>query len=565
MKKKSSIIKLSIIGVALIIGLLLSFVSFRIPGTNTDFTSFAGAVKLGLDLEGGIYAVYEMDETESRDNLSSRMEGTRTRLENMLVEKGYTEATVVLEGETRLRVEVPDVDDPSSIFELIGKPAELKFVLDETGQEVISGKNIEKAQAMYSNENGGYVVSLELDAEGTEKFAEATANNSGKTMSIISTVDGEEIVISSPTINEAITNGEAIITGNFTQETAQNLADQITSGQFDVKLSLLESNTVSPTLGDKALFYGIIAGLVGLALVMIFMCIIYRGMGGVASVALLVYMVFMLFFLAVLPWVQLTLPGIAGILLSLGMAVDGNVIIFERIKEEYRGGKSILASKHAGFKKATIAIIDSNVTTIIAAIVLLIFGTGSIQGFALTLLVGILLSMFTSLLVSNKLLKYVMAINSTNPKFYNLKRDEGVVEIADDDVKNVTVNDGVSFDQIVEEATANVDEQDLATAETETSDDNSETTNEVVEEKADEPNSETANEVVEEKADEPNSETANEVVEEKADEPNSKTANEVVEEKADEPNSETTNEVVEEKVDEPTSVEENNEGGNDNE
>lgn len=426
MKKKSSIIKLSIIGVVLIIGLVMSFCTMNIG--LTTFKSFGSAIKLGLDLKGGVYAVYEMDETETTDNLSSRMDGTRTRLESMLIQKGYTEATVVREGTARLRVEVPDVDDPGSIFSIIGKPATLRFVLDETNQTILTGENIEKAEAQYSSSDGGYVVSLELDAEGTTAFSEATANNNGKTMSIISTVDGEDVTISSPTINEAITNGRAIISGSFTAESAQSLADQITSGQFEVKLSLLESNTVSPTLGDQALFYGVIAGLVGLILVMIFMCFVYRGMGGVASVSLLLYTVMMLFFLAVLPWVQLTLPGIAGIILSLGMAVDANIIIYERIKDEYRNGKSILASSHAGFKKATMAIVDSNVTTIIAAVVLLIFGTGSIQGFAITLLVGILLSLFSSLFITRKLLKYVMAINSTNAKFYNLKRGEGYQE-----------------------------------------------------------------------------------------------------------------------------------------
>ena len=207
-------------------------------------------------------------------------------------------------------------------------------------------------------------------------------------------------------------------------EAAQNLADQITSGQFEVKLSLLESSTISPTLGEKALLCCIIAGVLGLALVMAFLIVRYRMLGVVASIALLLYADLMLLFLAILPWVQLTLPGIAGIILSIGMAVDANVIIYERIKDEFRNGKSMLASSHAGFKKATKAIIDSNVTTIIAAVVLLIFGTGSIQGFAIALLVGIILSLFTSMLITRKLVKYFIAVMPDKPSYFSLIRSK---------------------------------------------------------------------------------------------------------------------------------------------
>lgn len=419
--RKPSIIKLSIIGVIMILGIILSLCSFDIG--LTTFKSTSSAIKLGLDLKGGVYAVYQMNETDNSDNISARMDGTRTRLQDLLTKKGYTEATVVREGSTRLRVEVPDVADPGNLFDIIGKPASLKFVLDETKETILTGHNITKAEVVYNNQKP--VVSLELDDEGTAKFKKATEENIGKTMSIVSTVDDEETTISSPTINVAITNGKAIIEGDWTAEGAQNLADQIASGQFEVKLQLLESNTVSPTLGEKALMLGIIAGAVGLFLVMIFMCMVYRGLGVVASVSLIIYTILILLFLAILPWVQLTLPGIAGIILSLGMAVDGNVIIYERIKEENRNGKSVMASKNAGFKKAMVSIIDSNVTTIIAAVVLLIFGTGSIQGFAITLLVGIVLSMFSSLFITRKLLKYFLTALPNNPGFFGLKENKG--------------------------------------------------------------------------------------------------------------------------------------------
>lgn len=424
MKKKSSIIKISIIGVITIIGLIMSFCTFHFG--LTTLKSFSSAIKLGLDLKGGVYAVYEMDSSENTSNISSRMAGTRTRLENMLTSKGYPEATVVREGNTRLRVEVPDVANPGNLFDIIGKPATLRFVLnkaDGTTEVVLTGENVLKAEATFDSQNGnGNVVLLSLDNAGTEAFAKATSENIGQTISIISTVDGEDTTISSPKIETAITNGQAIINGMPDLTAAQNLADQITSGQFEVKLSLLESSTVSPTLGQQALFFGVIAGIVGLILVMAFLIVRYRMLGVVASMALLLYTALMLLFLAILPWIQLTLPGIAGIILSIGMAVDANVIIYERIKEEFRNGKSMLASSHAGFKKATIAIIDSNVTTIIAAVVLLIFGTGSIKSFALTLLVGIILSLFTAMLITRKLVKYFIAIMPDKPAWFSLKR-----------------------------------------------------------------------------------------------------------------------------------------------
>lgn len=433
MKKKSSIIKISIIGVVTIIGLIMSFCTFHFG--LTTLKSFASAIELGLDLKGGIYAVYEMDSTEDTSNLSSRMAGTRTRLENLLSDRGFTEATVVSEGSTRLRVEVPDRDDPGEIFDIIGKPAELTFVLnksDGTTETVLSGKNILSAEARYqqgsSTTTAEWVVALKLDSAGTEAFANATANNIGQTISIISTVEGTQSTISSPSIQSAITNGEAVITGMGSYENAVNLADQITSGQFEVKLSLLECSTVSPTLGEQALFYGLIAGLVGIILVMAFLIWRYRLLGVVASIALMLYTSLVLLFLAILPWVQLTLPGIAGVILSIGMAVDANVVIFERIKDEYGNGKSMLAAWHAGFKKSAKAIIDSNVTTIIAAIVLWIFGTGSVRGFALTLLVGIILSLFSALFITRVLSKSFMNLLPEKAGLFGLKRGKNYVE-----------------------------------------------------------------------------------------------------------------------------------------
>lgn len=430
MKKKSSIIKLSIIGVVLIIGIVLSFCSFDV-GLET-YKSFGGGISLGLDLKGGVYAVYEAVD-DDKENLDSRMEGTKTMLLNLLVNKGYPEATIVKEGTSRLRVEVPDVDNPREIFSIIGKPASIRFVLDDTNEEVINGDHIVSAVPGYSAQDGGHLVQLELNGEGGEKFAKATADNIGKTMSIWVKVEGEEEQkISSPKIESAISGGRAVINGMSDQEEAKRLADQIMSGTFEVKLALLESSTVSPTLGEQALFYGVIAGVIGLLLVIAFLCGVYRLLGVTASISLLIYGVLMLFFLAVLPGVQLTLPGIAGIILSLGMAVDANVVFYERMKYEYKNGKSISASTYAGFKRATMAIIDSNVTTIIAGVMLFIFGTGSIRGFAVTLLLGIILSLFTSMLVTRFLVRCFVNICNDRPGLYGFKRGSGYENVAAD-------------------------------------------------------------------------------------------------------------------------------------
>ncbi len=419
-KKKSTITKLVTLCILLVVGLIFCFCPMQFG--FTDYYPFCSkeSISLGLDLQGGVYAVYQATDT-STDNFDSKMEGTRSSLENLLVSKGYTEATVVREGNDRLRVEIPDVDDTNKILDIIGKPAQIEFRLYDTGEVVLTGEDVVRASAYYSQNDGGYVVALELTAAGEDKFYEVTSNNIGKYMDIYTVIGGEENRISHATINSAI-RGNAVISGGFNSEGAEELANQIMSGTFDVQLELKESETISPTLGDNALKYGLIAGIVGFVLVIAFMCVVYRMLGLAATIALLLYVVIYMFFLAVLPWVQLTLPGIAGILLSIGMAVDANIIIFERIKDEYRNGKSIMAAYHAGFKKALFAILDSNVTTVIACVLLLLLGTGSIKGFALTLLVGVLLSLFTALVVSRAVAHWFINLNSYNEKLFNLKR-----------------------------------------------------------------------------------------------------------------------------------------------
>ena len=422
-KKKSTITKLVLMGVLLIVGLIFCFVPMQFG--QYDYHPFCSkdSISLGLDLEGGVYAVYDVPNYTEVSNFESKINGTRSSLEAMLVGKGYTEATVVREGENRLRVEIPDVEDAADILKIIGEPVQLEFVLEtDLTTPVLTSEDVVGADYSYSTENG-YFVQLELTSAGNKKFEEVTTANIGKVMHIYATRSGvrDSDTISSATIQAAISSNP-IITGNFTEEQVEDLANQINSGTFSVQLNLIQSETISPTLGDDALTYGLIAGIVGFFLVIVFMCVLYRMLGVAATLALLFYVVLYIFFIAVLPWVQLTLPGIAGILLSIGMAVDANIIIFERIKDEYRNGKSIMAAYHAGFKKALFAILDSNVTTVIACVLLLILGTGSIKGFAWTLFVGVLLSLFTSLIVSRGFAHWFINLNSHNAKLYNLRR-----------------------------------------------------------------------------------------------------------------------------------------------
>ncbi len=435
MKRTSSLVKFILVLILTAIGLVASFVSFNFnsPGGNRwKYNGFAFAINLGLDLKGGVYAVYESSVGNPED---TRMNGTVSQLTDMLTSKGYTEATVVREGSSRIRVEVPDVDDPSEIFEIIGDPAELVFylsedsTLDASDRLIFKGDVVNNAAAVIANNE--YAVSLSLNSEGASIFREVTSDNVGWYIMIYET-QNDEITgnpISVATINEAITNGEATISGDFTYEDAQNLADRIMSGTFSVPLTLIETSIVDPTLGTNALIAGLVGGIIALVMIMVFMSVFYRMMGMVACISMLIYMILMLFFLAVFPLVQLSLPGIAGIILSLGMMIDGNVIIYERIKDEYRSGKSILAAYHAGFRKAVSAIVDGNVTTIIAAVMLLIFGTGTVSGFGMTLLIGLILSLFSSLILTRFLLKWTIAIwGDKNPELYHLHRRPGFDE-----------------------------------------------------------------------------------------------------------------------------------------
>lgn len=410
MKKRSAI------NLAVVIILTAAFGALAIFGLNIgalEIKPLVSGISQGLDLRGGVSAVY-LAVDEGQEDYASLLSGTMAVLRSRLTGQGFTEATVTQQGTDRIRVEIPDVDDPNEILNIIGQPAKLEFKTPD-GEVIMDGSAVKKAEMGYLE--GQPVVQFELNDEGTDAFAKATAANIGKAISI--ELDGS--VISEPTVNTAITGGSGYIEGNFTAESAQNLAMLIQSGALPLNIEQLEVRTISATLGEDALSTSMTAAIIGVLLVILFMIIMYRLPGAVASLALLIYILIDLFLLAVIPGVQLTLPGIAGIVLSIGMAVDANVIIFERVKEELKAGKTVRASVESGFKRAFTAILDSNITTIIAGVVLMIFGAGSIKGFAITLTIGVVASMFTAVVVTRFLLHQMVGLNLTNHGLYGVK------------------------------------------------------------------------------------------------------------------------------------------------
>ena len=377
------------------------------------FKSVGDSVSLGLDLRGGIYAVYLGD--TSAEDFDAQMDATVTIMRTRLTNEGYTEATITRQGNDRIRIEIPDVSDPNEILNIVGTPAHLTFV-DPDGNVVVEGSQIVEAYPAY-DENNKPVVMFKMNDEATESFAKATTENIGKTISI--QLDGENI--STPTVQSAITEGSGMISGSSTIEEAQTLANLIMSGALPLDITLDSSSAVSATLGIDALSTSLKAGIIGMILVALFMIVLYRLPGVISVMALCIYTLIVMYAVCLVPGVQLTLPGIAGILLGIGMAVDGNVIIFERFREELKGGRSLEAAVNRGYKNALSSIIDSNVTTIIAGCVLLYFGTGSIKGFAMTLLIGVIASMISSVFVTRFLLKHLvrLGIGRNNLKLYS--------------------------------------------------------------------------------------------------------------------------------------------------
>ncbi|MBE5817560.1 MAG: protein translocase subunit SecD [Clostridiales bacterium] len=417
-KKKRSIFYLiltvlvtALVGVVQITGMPL--------WTPWEVVPMIGEIELGLDLQGGMRVVYQADFTgleveDEAASLQGAMDVLRTRLDTA----GYTEATITKQGNDQIVVEVPGVGDANELSDVLMAPAVLEF-RDPDGKIVLlTGEDVESAKALYSPD-AGYFVSLDFNEEGKKKFADATSKYVGKTINIYL----DEECISSPNVKETIAGGEAMITGDFTLEQVQNLANLIQSGALPIPLNEIAIKNVGATLGAGSLEKTLIAGLIAIAIIFLFMLLVYRLPGLMADLALAIYLVLMVWALYAFD-VTLTLSGIAGIILSIGMAVDANVVIFERIKEELLLGRSLKNSIEKGFNNAIVAVLDANITTMIAVIVLAIFGTGTVQGFAVTLGIGIVLSIVTEVIIVRTFLRWVCNMGAKNPKLYGVKLEE---------------------------------------------------------------------------------------------------------------------------------------------
>ena len=378
------------------------------------------SIPLGLDLSGGVSITYQvMDENPSAEDMSDTIYKLQKRVESY-----STEASVYQVGDDRIAVEIPGVTDASKILEELGNPGSLEFQLSD-GTVFMTGDQVADAQAATTTDQYGnkqYVVQLTLTDEGAKTFGEVTSENVGKALPIV--YDGE--VISYPTVQEAITGGTAQISGQSTFEEAQTLATQIRIGSLSLQLSELESSVVGAQLGSQAISSSLKAAAIGLVIVMVFMIIVYVVPGVAAALALAIYTALVIATLYLFE-ITLTLPGIAGIILSIGMAVDANVIIFARIREEIAAEKSVITAMKTGFHKAMSAILDGNITTLIAAVVLMGLGSGTVKGFAYTLMIGIILSMFTALVVTRWILYAFYWLGLRDEKFYGRAKERKTI------------------------------------------------------------------------------------------------------------------------------------------
>lgn len=444
MKKNKAIITLLVL-----VLLLAGFGYTAAVGIGANGAGSAASINLGLDLEGGVSITYQAvgDETPSAEDMADTIYKLQKR-----VEAYSSEAVVYKEGDDRVNIEIPGVSDANAILEELGKPGSLYFIretasdgtlnynrstydmyktieaLEEDGSIILVGTDVKNAQYHTTTDdlqNKQFAVSLSMTDEGTVKFADATREAYQKGESIAIYYDGE--IISAPGVNAVITNGQAEITGRFSAAEAEQLASTIRIGGLKIQLEELHSKIVGAQLGEEAISTSIKAALVGFAVIVIFMIAVYYISGVAASLALALYVELIIILLDAFE-ITLTLPGIAGIILSIGMAVDANVIIFARIREEIAKGKTVKSAIDTGFKKAASAIVDGNVTTLIAALVLGVMGSGTIKGFAATLALGIVLSMFTAMIVTRLILKAFYAVGFQSAKLYGTAKERKAVD-----------------------------------------------------------------------------------------------------------------------------------------
>lgn len=382
--------------------------------------SFFKPTKLGLDLKGGVYVVLEAVPDEGVTLDDAAMNRLIEVLDRRINGLGVAESLVQKAGSNRVIIELPGISNTEDAINMIGKTALLEFKLENSdgtlGETLLTGGALKKADVSYDN-LGRPQIQFEMNQEGAIRFAEITRNNIGKKLAI--TLDGK--VQTAPMINSEIPSGNGVITGNYTVEEAKATATLLNAGALPVKAEIVETRTVGASLGDESIAQSKQAAIFAMILIGVFMMVFYRLPGIVANIALII---FGLITFGCLNFIDatLTLPGIAGLILSAGMAVDANVIIFERIKEELRLGNTIRNAIDAGFSKGFVAIFDSNLTTLIITVILFTFGTGPVKGFAVTLTIGTLASMFTAITITKiLLLTFITVFNLSRPELFGVR------------------------------------------------------------------------------------------------------------------------------------------------
>lgn len=404
----------------LLIILLIGFFGYSgaygIKLFNTyEILPFSSVITRGLDLQGGVSVVEEIT-TDSGEVKNEDLEKTKNLLSLRVNKMGVAETTVATEGSNRIRVDIPGKFESNSIIDTLGKTGELKFVGPDN-EVILTGKLVKNATAR-PGQNGEPLIDLEFDDEGAEAFKEATQKYIGQKISIYM----DEELLTAPVVKAVINDGKAVIEGSKSLEEAKTQAGVIQSGSLPVTLKTVSVKTVGPTLGSNAIPSSLKAGIVGVAIICIFMITLYKVPGILGDIALITYILLVLYIFAALG-VVLTLPGIAGFLLTVGMAVDANILIFERTKEELKLGKSVKSSIDSGFHRALSSIIDSNTTTMIGGLVLYFFGSGAVKGFAITLMIGILVSMFTAITMTRTLIKLWVNMGLLNkPSLFGVKK-----------------------------------------------------------------------------------------------------------------------------------------------
>lgn len=398
--------------------IILTFVCFRgVTIGGWEVKSFDQTITKGLDLQGGVSVLLGIqDENVSKEDLQK----TKNLIQLRVNKLGVAETVVTTEGDNRIRVDIPGEYNSQGIVDSLSKTGNLTFKSPD-GKVLLTGKDVKEATAILSQQSSKPEVSLELNDEGSKKFAEATGQYLNQRISI--NMDDEQLT--NPLVQSQITNGKAVITGMSSMDEAKNIAGLINSGALPVTIKALSQQTVGAQLGATALPNAVKAGVVGVGLIFLFMILYYRVPGFIASIALTLYITLVLLIFVEIG-ATLTLPGIAGFLLTIGMAVDANVLIFERIREELRRGVSSKAAVKKGFENALSSIVDSNVTTIIAALVLYFMGSGAVKGFAITLLIGIVVSLFTALVVTKFLMNQALNMGILKkPSYFRAKVKRG--------------------------------------------------------------------------------------------------------------------------------------------